>query len=162
MLQYQCNLAAECWIHQEKLEQIRDQTTTLKSKSPSTILDPTTNQLEYGPRILLKTMKFLSHKRSKSRLNINEEAQVYPPRSLNRFTPVTSSLSREAIVLPKEIVKRILAFVCPHTQDESYVTSEDSMTDGGCMLCDMRDLAQTALVSRTWNEAAAMLLYVDN
>lgn len=28
------------------------------------------------------------------------------------------------------------------------------------MLCDMRDLAQCALVKKAWSEAAAMLLYV--
>jgi hypothetical protein len=112
------------------------------------------------PRTFLNIMKFLSHMRSKSKLNSHDEAQVQQSRSHNRFTPVTRSLSHEALVLPKDIVERILAFVCPHTKDETYATSEDSMTDGGCMLCDMRDLAQSALVSRIWSEAAATLLYV--
>jgi hypothetical protein len=105
-------------------------------------------------------MKFLSHVRSKSKLNSNKESHTYHTGICNSFPPVTLSLPRQAVHLPIDILQRILAFVCPHTQDESYVTSEDSMTDGGCMLCDMRDLAQCALVGRSWGEAAALLLYV--
>ncbi|KAI5308796.1 hypothetical protein KEM55_004845, partial [Ascosphaera atra] len=49
--------------------------------------------------------------------------------------------------------------VCPHTQDESYASSEESMPEDACMLCDLRDLAHCALVCRSWAEAANSLLY---
>lgn len=105
-------------------------------------------------------MKFLSHMRSRTRLNRNDEDQAYQSRIHDGYAPRTLPISGRGVILPDDILKMILAFVCPHTQDDSYVTSEDSMTDGGCMLCDMRDLAQCALVRKAWGEAAAMLLYV--
>ena len=61
--------------------------------------------------------------------------------------------------LPLPVVNRILAAVCPHTQDDSYDTSEESMTEDGCMLCDMRDLAHCALVCKRWAIEARKLLY---
>ncbi|KAJ5688793.1 hypothetical protein N7462_003185 [Penicillium macrosclerotiorum] len=48
--------------------------------------------------------------------------------------------------LPRPVLAYIFALVCPHTVDNSYETSEESMTDG-CMLCDMRDLAHCAQFS---------------
>ena len=57
-----------------------------------------------------------------------------------------------------DLVVELLSYVCPHTQDESYIPCEDSMADGGCMLCDMRDLAHCAVVNRQWNIAARRLL----
>ncbi|KAL4782779.1 hypothetical protein BJX76DRAFT_277895 [Aspergillus varians] len=61
--------------------------------------------------------------------------------------------------LPDPVLARILSFVCPHATDSSYDTSEESMTEDGCMLCDMRDLAHCALVSRRWYTVAQSLLY---
>ncbi|KAF7593461.1 hypothetical protein BBP40_011467 [Aspergillus hancockii] len=61
--------------------------------------------------------------------------------------------------LPAPVLKRILAFVCPHAEDDSYDTSEESMTEDGCMLCDMRDLAHCALVCKRWSLEAQPLLY---
>lgn len=108
-------------------------------------------------------MKFLSHMRSKSRLNKNDDDHAYQSRIGDSYAPAYPPIPRRGVTLPDEIVRRILAFVCPHTQDDSYVTSEDSMIDGGCMLCDMRDLAQCALVRRkSWGEAASLLLYVES
>lgn len=63
--------------------------------------------------------------------------------------------------LPRPVLARILAFVCPHAMDNSYETSEESMTDG-CMLCDMRDLAHCAQVSKRWFLEARTLLYAGN
>ena len=34
------------------------------------------------------------------------------------------------------------------------------MVDGGCMLCDMKDLSQCALVNTQWSQAAQNLLYL--
>lgn len=62
--------------------------------------------------------------------------------------------------LPQPVLGRILAAVCPHTRDNSYDTSEESMTEDGCMLCDMRDLAHCALVCKRWALEARKLLYV--
>jgi hypothetical protein len=62
--------------------------------------------------------------------------------------------------LPLPVLDRIFSFVCPHTRDESYLPSEDSMIEDGCMLCDMRDLAQASLVCSRWKESATKRLYV--
>ncbi|KAG2411573.1 hypothetical protein HFD88_009129 [Aspergillus terreus] len=61
--------------------------------------------------------------------------------------------------LPRPVLRRIFASVCPHTVDNSYDTSEESMTDDGCMLCDMRDLAHCALTCKRWFTDARELLY---
>jgi hypothetical protein len=60
--------------------------------------------------------------------------------------------------LPRPVLARIFALVCPHTVDNSYGTSEESASDG-CMLCDMRDLAHCALVNKRWFLDARELLY---
>lgn len=59
--------------------------------------------------------------------------------------------------LSRPVLAYIFALVCPHTVDESYETSEESMTDG-CMLCDMRDLAHCAQVCKRWFIEARALL----
>ena len=64
--------------------------------------------------------------------------------------------------LPPAVLTRILTYVCPHAADESYETSEESMTEDGCMLCDMRDLAHCALVGKRWYSEAERLLYADH
>lgn len=60
--------------------------------------------------------------------------------------------------VPPAILGRIFSYVCPHAADDSYEKSEESMTEDGCMLCDMRDLAGCALVNRKWYWAARGLL----
>ena len=59
---------------------------------------------------------------------------------------------------PQQLVIKLLSFVCPHAQDGSYIPCEESMLDGGCMLCDMRDLAQCASVNNQWGGLAEKLL----
>jgi hypothetical protein len=59
--------------------------------------------------------------------------------------------------LPRPVLARIFSFVCPHTVDNTYSTSEESASDG-CMLCDMRDLAHCALVCKRWFLDARALL----
>ncbi|KAL1998756.1 hypothetical protein VTN02DRAFT_5623 [Thermoascus thermophilus] len=61
--------------------------------------------------------------------------------------------------LPPPLLSAIFADVCPHVRDDSYNSSEESMTEDGCMLCDMRDLAHCALVCRRWHREAQALLY---
>lgn len=58
---------------------------------------------------------------------------------------------------PDNVLARIFAFVCPHSQDRSYEKCEDS-TFGDCMLCDMRDLAHCVQVCRRWRPVAEQVL----
>lgn len=102
-------------------------------------------------------MKFLSHIRSRSKLkNEAPEANVY-----NFSSPVSASRygSRgPTLKLPSNVLENILAYVCPHVRDDTYIKLEDSMQDGDCMLCDLRELAQCSLVSRQWAEVGQKLL----
>ena len=103
-------------------------------------------------------MKFLKHIRSKSRLEDGVEAQGYDPYAPTPAAPYGRNHPSPISRLPVKILEEIFASLCPHTRDESYSTSEESMIDDGCMLCDMRDLAQCALVCRQWTETAQDLL----
>ena len=103
-------------------------------------------------------MKFLKQIRSRSKLKNGAEAQVYDHFSATQTAPYGRSYSCPISRLPVNVLKEIFASVCPHTRDESYSTSEDSMIEDGCMLCDMRDLAQCASVCRQWTETAQDLL----
>ncbi len=78
---------------------------------------------------------------------------------LGQFVPVASRES--ALILTNispAILRRIFAFVCPHSQDETYDNCEDSAIGEACMLCDMRDLAHCAAVSRAWRIEAVKVL----
>ncbi|KAK0651881.1 hypothetical protein B0T16DRAFT_320664 [Cercophora newfieldiana] len=61
--------------------------------------------------------------------------------------------------LPPKVLWRIFAFVCPHSQDESYDTCEESSVEDACMLCDLRDLAHCVSVSKIWRKEARSQLY---
>ncbi|OWP05350.1 hypothetical protein B2J93_8092 [Marssonina coronariae] len=61
--------------------------------------------------------------------------------------------------LDRHVLERIFAFVCPHAMDETYESCEDSAAEDACMLCDLRDLAHCAQVSRKWRAAAVNVLY---
>lgn len=60
--------------------------------------------------------------------------------------------------LPPPILERVFSYVCPHTQDETYESCEQSAVEDTCMLCDLRDLAHCARVSRRWRVLAANVL----
>lgn len=60
--------------------------------------------------------------------------------------------------LPAPLLERIFALVCPHAHDETFETCENSAIEDTCMLCDLRDLAQCAKVSRRWRKLAANVL----
>lgn len=62
--------------------------------------------------------------------------------------------------LPPEVLRNIFALVCPHSLDDSLASSEESVVEDGCMLCDLRNLAHCALVCRRWYSVAQNLLYV--
>ncbi|EED17775.1 F-box domain protein [Talaromyces stipitatus ATCC 10500] len=83
-------------------------------------------------------------------------------RATSRTSPLSSyssSSSDPTKRLSADVLARIFYYVCPHTLDESYNSSEESITEDGCMLCDMRDLACCALVNKKWCKSAQKLLY---
>ncbi|KAL4995426.1 hypothetical protein BDV10DRAFT_132775 [Aspergillus recurvatus] len=106
-------------------------------------------------------MGFLSRLRGRSKSQSRAgNAVSYDHLRMNRdIPPLPSHLGDITKRLPPPVLARIFSFVCPHAVDNSYDTSEESMTEDGCMLCDMRDLAHCALVSRRWYPIARSLLY---
>lgn len=73
--------------------------------------------------------------------------------------PLPTAASARALArLPPRVLERVFTFVCPHSRDQSYETCEESALEDACMLCDMRDLAHCAAVSRQWRKEALMLL----
>ncbi|KAK0346952.1 hypothetical protein LTS16_005838 [Friedmanniomyces endolithicus] len=102
-------------------------------------------------------MGLLKHFRSKSRL-----AGPQPTHTSTAYnSPPTPYRGRDHTQrLPDPVLALILAYVCPHTQDSSYLPSERSQIDSdGCMLCDLRDLAHCASVSRKWYGVSQKALY---
>lgn len=75
------------------------------------------------------------------------------------YSPTRTSAARLA-ELPPPVLERIFALICPHTQDSTYETQEQSSIDDACMLCDLRDLAHCVQVNRQWKETAVKVLYV--
>src|SRR6266536_3505280 len=110
-----------------------------------------------APNAFFRAMKFLKHIRSKSKIQREPSTE----RDANETATSYSGTGRDASArLPEKLLCQILIFVCPHTQDESFTPCESSGTEDGCMLCDMRDLAQCALVCRKWAQPAQDLLSV--
>ncbi len=56
--------------------------------------------------------------------------------------------------LPANVLDLLFGFVCPHSLDETYLSSDDSMPDEGCTLCHTRDLAHCAFMNKAWAAAA--------
>ncbi|KAI4207429.1 MAG: hypothetical protein LQ346_000558 [Caloplaca aetnensis] len=106
-------------------------------------------------------MKFLQHIRSKSRLKNGDEAQIYDYHAPTTRSPNNINRSGRDLTsrLPLKLLTAVLSNICPHALDDNYSSLEESMRDGGCMLCDMRDLAQCALVSRRFLVATQTILY---
>jgi F-box-like len=105
--------------------------------------------------LLMTVMKFLKHIRSKSKVKDKDAGQSrgYP----SQYYPLAG---RDATArLPPAILEKIFIELCPLTVDDTYDSSEESLVDYGCALCDVKDLAQCALVSRRWWNAAQDLLY---
>ncbi|KAI9723017.1 MAG: hypothetical protein M1812_001466 [Candelaria pacifica] len=103
-------------------------------------------------------MGFLKHIRSKSKIKTegNSASQIH-----NQYatSPARQGPQGLAARLPINVLELLFSIICPHTLDKSYMPSENSMVEDGCMLCDMRDLAHCAQVSRRWSEPAQKLLY---
>jgi F-box-like len=104
----------------------------------------------------MTVMKFLKHIRSKSKVKDKDSGQSQQGYGAH-FTP---RYGRDATArLPPAVLQRIFIEVCPLTVDDTYDSSEESLVDYGCALCDLKDLAQCALVSKRWWNAAQDLLY---
>jgi F-box-like len=95
-------------------------------------------------------MKFLKGFKSKSKNKGASESQARSDQAPPR-TDVTKKLS-------PPILELIFNLVCPHTQDDSYESCEQSATEDACMLCDLRDLAHCAQVCRRWRKLGANVL----
>ncbi|KAK2036075.1 hypothetical protein LZ31DRAFT_425210, partial [Colletotrichum somersetense] len=61
--------------------------------------------------------------------------------------------------LPDTILQRIMYFVCPHAQDDTYETCETIAASEACALCHLRDLAHCARVCQKWYDLATAMLY---
>ena len=106
-------------------------------------------------------MKFLKHIRSKSKVKEREKEREKDRAQSQGYAPqYAPCYGRDRTArLPSAILQRIFIEVCPLTGDHSYDSSEESLIDYGCALCDLKDLAQCALVSRKWWNVAEDLLY---
>ena len=108
-------------------------------------------------RSFWRVMKKLFHVRSRSKLKNNGlEAHVYN----HSFQNHGWAESRASVHLPAKVLEHIFTYLCPHTCDETYNSLEGSMTEGGCMLCNMRDLAHCTPASHEWAEIAQRTLSV--
>ncbi|KAL8741774.1 MAG: hypothetical protein Q9190_005655 [Brigantiaea leucoxantha] len=94
--------------------------------------------------------------RSKSKLRDGSAPHLYDQ---STYSPHSRTGRDTSTVLPLRLLTEVLTYVCPHARDDNYLSLEESMRDGGCMLCDMRDLAQCALVSRRFLVATQTILY---
>lgn len=86
---------------------------------------------------------------NRSRSEADTEADEEEP--VIRQDPITT--------LPPRAVNLILARICPHAYDNSLASTEQCMAEEtGCVLCDLKDLAQCARVSSDWYAVARPLL----
>lgn len=63
--------------------------------------------------------------------------------------------------LPEKVLANIFSYICPHTQDYTYDSCEESQIGDGCMLCDLRDLAHCAQTCRKWYAVGQQQLYTS-
>lgn len=98
-------------------------------------------------------MGLLKHFRSRSKLNSPPRAAPQPVRNPAPYYDNPGGIDCTEH-LPVNVLRNIFAQVCPHSQDGAYTTSEKSQVGDGCMLCDLRDIAQCARVRRNWYQIA--------
>ncbi len=114
-----------------------------------------------GPHLSCQrlTMKFLDHIRPKPRSKSTNKYDYTPPRQGQRSNISTPRFAANPTAqFPATLLEKLLRYACPH--DDNYNSCEDSTVDGGCMLCNLKDLSQCALVSRQWSGAAENVLSV--
>lgn len=105
-------------------------------------------------------MKFLDDILSRSKTKDSKDRPPVHPHVQNPIPFHTRAPPNPTSRFPPELLVLLLSYVCPHSQDASYTSSEESIVDA-CNLCDARDLAQCALVNKQWARAAQDLLYVS-
>ncbi|KAI9712582.1 MAG: hypothetical protein M1828_001683 [Chrysothrix sp. TS-e1954] len=93
-------------------------------------------------------LKYFRSKRSKPKAQ--QELQPYPRRYNGRDH--TSKL-------PLILLYRVFTFVCPHAEDDSYQSHEESLGRTSCPSCDLKNLVCCSLVNHTWKKATCELLY---
>jgi F-box-like len=104
----------------------------------------------------MTVMKFLKHIRSKSKVKDKDHGQSHQGGYGAQFS---ARYGRDATArLPPAILQKIFIEVCPLAVDNTYDSSEESLVDYGCALCDLKDLAQCVLVSKRWWSVAQDLL----
>lgn len=81
----------------------------------------------------------------------DKNAQLWGSREAG---PAADYISR----LSPDLLERVFRLVCPHSCDDTYEACEDSAVEDACMLCDQRDLAHCARVSRAWRKTAVGVL----
>jgi hypothetical protein len=107
-------------------------------------------------------MKWFRKKKSKSVGHADQHTvDVYPRFAQGLGSPLerpTQASARIVAQLPTAVLQCIFGYVCPHSQDESYESCEGSAVEDTCPLCDLRDLAHCAQVSRRWRQTANSVL----
>lgn len=106
----------------------------------------------------MKFLKLFRRRSKSSRRSRTAPDDHYHNQQLNYSPPLPTPAYDVTRELPRQVVARIFTFVCPHVADASFNSSEESMTEDGCMPCDMRDLAHCALVCKRWYMDAHRLL----
>lgn len=95
-------------------------------------------------------MGLLKHFRSRSRISNKDESDYRSATSAANGYAYQAAGHDCTQRLPAKVLDNIFAHLCPHTLDETYETNEQSIVGDGCMLCDLRDLANCARVRRGW------------
>lgn len=104
---------------------------------------------------MMKWFKRKTKPKSNVAQDYSHQGQSYQPSTVDYRTPPSVPVSKELLnALPNAILERIFAFVCPHTQDDTYESCEQSAVEDSCMLCDLRDLSHCAQASRRWRRVA--------
>jgi F-box domain len=124
---------------------------SMEGQAPTLQPSPSRKKSKTAKLAKLNPMKWFKRKKSRTLepIEVSKERSSLAPHGT---PPVSSRLLAQ---LPGALLERIFSFVCPHTQDESC---EQSAVEDTCMLCDLRDLAHCAQVSRQWRFHATNLL----
>ena len=99
----------------------------------------------------MKRFKALFKKRGKREKGKDARVNLGQAKSL---TPISPHLQELMLKVPDAVLAQIFAYVCPHSEDETYDGNEDSTLDDRCMLCDIRDVAHCAQASKQWRRVA--------
>lgn len=108
-------------------------------------------------------MGLLKHFRSRSKLNEKDASHTNGVNGYNANGNGNGCYYQRAGAdyvskLPDNVLKNIFSYACPHLLDETFDTSERSEVGDGCMLCNLRDLANCARVRRNWYQPVQELL----